>query len=162
MGDIKLKEKDMDRMRELNRKSGYRINRTQLLRLITAHEKARNSNDKYTMELLEYRLTQINYHYENGFLCQGKYAELRKSLEVEGEKKNYGKEYLYNGEVFIPYCKAKAGFRMSVDRGLNLNNYNYEAFYKAMDNSIADVFMLKRNGRLYIPSTNTLMLYESK
>ncbi len=77
--------KDRERMGDLNRKNGYGITTNGLIRLIRQHRAARERGDIHQMELIEYRLTDINFHYEVGMLMNGKYKELL--AEQKGEKK---------------------------------------------------------------------------
>ncbi len=76
-----LKDDDKRKMRDLNGKNEYGLTYNQLLRLVNKHEKARKENDLYTMELIEYRLTDINFHYECGMLMDSNYKELRKEIK---------------------------------------------------------------------------------
>ena len=45
------------------------------------HKNARAVGDRHTMEAIEYRLTDINFHYECGLMIEGKYDEVEKSLK---------------------------------------------------------------------------------
>ena len=64
----------------LNRKNGYGISYRELKGLCTRHQRARESGDVRTMEKIEYRLTDINFHHECGMMARGEYAELREEL----------------------------------------------------------------------------------
>ena len=75
-----LSWKDKDRMLNLNKRNGYGISASQLRRLCTEHQKARQSGDSHTMQMIEYRLTDINFHHECSMLYNGKYDELRDEL----------------------------------------------------------------------------------
>lgn len=72
-----LKDKDTDRMKRLNRKNGYGLTAKQMARLIDEHEKG----EDYLKALIEYRLTDINFHTECVLLAMGKYAEARALLK---------------------------------------------------------------------------------
>lgn len=72
---------DARHMNALNAKNGYGISSSQLKRLLIAHRKARLSDDFRTMEKIEYRLTDINFHHESALLFRGEYETLKKELE---------------------------------------------------------------------------------
>lgn len=72
-----LKEKDTDRMKRLNRNNGYGLTAKQMARLIDEHEKG----EDYLKTLIEYRLTDINFHTECALLASGRYAEARALLK---------------------------------------------------------------------------------
>ena len=74
----KREEEQIDR---INRQSGYMLYKVEMEQMIRSHKNARAVGDKHTMEAIEYRLTQINFHYERGLLCAGKYDEAKKSLK---------------------------------------------------------------------------------
>ncbi len=75
-----LNTETRDRMRDLNSKNGYGITKQQLSTLISQHKTARKKNDNTTMEKIEYRLTDINFHSECSNLSRGLYNEARKTL----------------------------------------------------------------------------------
>lgn len=66
---------DAKRMDNLNSKNHYGISHEELNKLIKQHKKARSQNDKRKMSMIEYRLTDINFHCECGLLIKGKYDE---------------------------------------------------------------------------------------
>ena len=66
----------------LNAKNGYGFNRKMILTLTTKHETARKNNDVLTMQKIEYRLNDANFHHEVGLLSQGKYNQLRKDWRL--------------------------------------------------------------------------------
>ena len=72
---------DAKRMDNLNSKNHYGINDIQLTRLINKHKKARAENDQRTMSMIEYRLTDINFHHECGLLYRGEYEEALKEVK---------------------------------------------------------------------------------
>lgn len=80
-----LTPKDRERMSALNHKNGWGITTNALIRLIRQHRAARERGDTHQMELIEYRLTDINFHREVEMLMKGEYKELLK--EQKGEKK---------------------------------------------------------------------------
>ena len=73
--------KDARRMNALNRKNSYGISYRELKGLCTRHEKARNNGDIRRMEMIEYRLTDINFHHECGMLHRGEYDALHEELK---------------------------------------------------------------------------------
>ena len=79
-----LSQQDRERMRKLNTKNGYGFSFAQLRKLCTEHEKAYLSGDLHKMQMIEYRLTDANFHYECAMLSNGKYEGLRRKLR-EGE-----------------------------------------------------------------------------
>ncbi|MDR1505296.1 MAG: hypothetical protein LBT43_22850 [Prevotella sp.] len=83
MKEIELKEKDMDAMKKLNSQNGYFILYVELLQLIDIHRMYRNEKNDYGCALIEYRLTDINFHTEVGMLCQGEYDKLIERIKKE-------------------------------------------------------------------------------
>ncbi|WP_418945900.1 hypothetical protein [Phocaeicola coprocola] len=77
MTKIELRESDMQRARNLNRKNGWGLTADQMKRIISAYEKG---ND-YKRALIEYRLTDVNYHNEIELLKDGKFNELRELVK---------------------------------------------------------------------------------
>lgn len=77
MAKIELRESDMQRARNLNRKNGWGLTVDQMKRIISAYEKG----DNYKRALIEYRLTDINYHNEIELLQAGKFNELREQIK---------------------------------------------------------------------------------
>ncbi len=75
-----LTDKEMDRVRAVNRRNEYCLTPTIMQSLFRRHEAARKKGDRHAMELIEYRLTDINFHYECGLLCQGRYDKLDEVL----------------------------------------------------------------------------------
>lgn len=62
-----LKEKDKDRMKNLNRKNKYGLSGKELEALAKKHQKHRKIDNEYTCSLIEYRLDCINFHSKAGF-----------------------------------------------------------------------------------------------
>lgn len=71
-----LKEEDKDRMREVNHRNRWGLSSKQLIRLTREHRKARESGDKYTCLLIEFRLCDINFHTEVDLLHAGQYEKV--------------------------------------------------------------------------------------
>lgn len=81
MNTIELKESDMRRMAALNAKNEWGLYPEQMLRLIQNHQKAKEAGNAYKCALIEYRLTDINYHSEVQMLAAGRYSELREEIK---------------------------------------------------------------------------------
>lgn len=77
MATIKLRESDKRRAINLNRKNKYGLDSVQMMRLINSHQ----NSDAYKRALVEYRLTDINFHREVELLINGKYDELREQVK---------------------------------------------------------------------------------
>ena len=77
MATIELRESDMRRAVNLNRKNDYGLYAEQMMRLISNHKKV----DAYKRALIEFRLTDINLHREVEMLINGKYDELREQVK---------------------------------------------------------------------------------
>ncbi|UYI72974.1 MAG: hypothetical protein OGM07_15950 [Bacteroides xylanisolvens] len=77
MATIELRENDMRRAVNLNRKNDYGLYAEQMMRLISNHKKG----DAYKRALIEFRLTDINLHREVEMLINGKYDELREQVK---------------------------------------------------------------------------------
>lgn len=77
MATIELRESDKRRAVNLNRKNGYGLGDVQMMRLINAHQKG----DAYKRALVEFRLTDINFHREVELLINGKYDELKEQVK---------------------------------------------------------------------------------
>ena len=75
--------KDARTIRARNAKNGYGITYAEMKRLAKAHEKARKSGDVRTMEKIEYRLTDINFHHECARMHHAEYIELAKEFEED-------------------------------------------------------------------------------
>lgn len=76
-----LSEKEMNRIKNLNSRNHYGLSCSMLKTLITKHKKARSESDLQTMEAIEYRLTDINFHSECSLLCRGNYEEAYNRLK---------------------------------------------------------------------------------
>lgn len=73
MATIELRESDKRKAKNLNAKNGYGLDIAQMKRLINEYQKG----DAYKRTLIEYRLTDINFHREVEMLKDGKYEELK-------------------------------------------------------------------------------------
>ncbi|MBQ9348750.1 MAG: hypothetical protein IJT94_15675 [Oscillibacter sp.] len=79
---MELTDREIDRIYRVNRQNGYGISAKQLKELSRQHRKARAEGNTHKMELIEYRLTAINFHHECGLLAHGRYAELAEELKA--------------------------------------------------------------------------------
>ena len=77
MATIELRESDKRRAVNLNRKNKYGLDSVQMMRLINSNKKG----DTYKRALVEYRLTDINFHREVELLINGKYNELKEQVK---------------------------------------------------------------------------------
>lgn len=78
MAAIELRESDIRRAKNLNRKNKYGLDSVQMMRLINSYE----NSDAYKRALIEYRLTDINFHREVEMLKSGKYDALREQVKA--------------------------------------------------------------------------------
>jgi len=77
MATIELRESDKRRAVNLNAKNGYGLNNVQMIRLINAYQ----NGDTYKRALIEFRLTDINFHSEVELLKSGKYDALKEQIK---------------------------------------------------------------------------------
>lgn len=81
------------------------------------------------------------------------------------------KRFRYLGITFedlgLNVSFGHAAKHITSDRDLGMSKYDwgllpysYEGFYKAAKNSKSDLFRCVRNGKIYIPGTNELFLYQ--
>lgn len=73
---------DVRRSDALNRKNHYGMSYDELRRLCARHKRARAAGDIRTMEKIEYRLTDINFHHECSLLHAGEYDTFNKEMEA--------------------------------------------------------------------------------
>ena len=78
-----MSKKDADRIRRINAKNGWGITYRALLRLCREHEQAFHSGDLRKMEMIEYRLEDINFHSECAMLSNGEYFKARQKIRAE-------------------------------------------------------------------------------
>lgn len=81
MPETTITDAERYRIGRLNARNGYGLNASQLRRLGYEHKKARRAGDVHTMELIEYRLTDINFHHECSLLHYGEYAKFNAELK---------------------------------------------------------------------------------
>ncbi len=71
-----LTDREIDRIKRVNRRNQYCLTPDMLDTLFKRHERARKSGDAHTMELIEYRLSDVNFHQECGYLIAGQYDKI--------------------------------------------------------------------------------------
>lgn len=76
-----LTDREVDRIRALNRKNQYGITLEELKSLFKRHQAARKRGDLHEMETIEYRLTDINFHHECGLLSSSQYERIIEVIE---------------------------------------------------------------------------------
>ncbi|MDD3040906.1 LPD5 domain-containing protein [Bacteroides sp.] len=81
--EVQLPEEDKEAMRELNRRNDYCMSYKELGKLANKHERARQKGDWVICRLIEYRLTDINFHSECGMLYAGRYLDLREAIKED-------------------------------------------------------------------------------
>ncbi|NDV68633.1 hypothetical protein [Dysgonomonas sp. 25] len=79
--EVKLKDSDMTKMNNLNEKNKWAISKEEIIELTRKHKIA----NEYDKALIEYRLTDINFHTYVGLLYHRKYEELEKLIEEDFE-----------------------------------------------------------------------------
>ena len=72
---------DAKRLDAASRRAGWGFTVDNLKRLIRKHQKARECGDIRTMEMIEYRFEDCNFHTINGFIHEGRYDEAIKDAE---------------------------------------------------------------------------------
>jgi len=72
-----LTDEEKEKMKELNCKSEYCLSKGQMTALMRRHRTARRKEEYREMALIEYRLTDTNFHAFCGFLCNGDYKSAR-------------------------------------------------------------------------------------
>ena len=78
-GYTAMTEADANRMIAANKKAGWGFTIDNLVRLIRKHKKASECGDVRTMEMIEFRLDDCNFHTEAGFISEGLYDKAIKS-----------------------------------------------------------------------------------
>jgi len=71
-----LSDEEKNYEKELNSKNKYGLSDNQIMTLTRRHKKARKDEDYRTMAKIEYRLTDINFHWECRKMHTGEYAEI--------------------------------------------------------------------------------------
>ena len=72
---------DAEKVWALNHKNSWGFTVAQLKRLCTEHKKARANGDVRTMEKIEFRLEDCNFHSECSMLAQGDYEAYKAACE---------------------------------------------------------------------------------
>ncbi len=79
---IELKDSDLDKMKDLNAKNNYGLNKEQLNKIAKDYFNAKRKKDLYKMALIEYRLTDINFHSFVGVLVNTNLKNAQKEIEI--------------------------------------------------------------------------------
>lgn len=69
-----LTNADKENIEQVNQLNHWGISTDHLRQLINQHKYSREINDPYTMEYIEYELTDCNFHQECKLLSDGDYA----------------------------------------------------------------------------------------
>jgi hypothetical protein len=72
---------DREHIHTLNTKNGWGFTQAGLRTIIQNHKKARKTGDNHAMEMIEYRLTDCNFHHECGCLMAGKYDKAMETVK---------------------------------------------------------------------------------
>lgn len=83
MKTIELKEKDRKEVRSINEKNQWGVTCEELIQLANEHRESKEKGDFYNCALIEYRLTDINFHREVKMLENGEYDILIRENEEE-------------------------------------------------------------------------------
>lgn len=71
-----ITSEEMDHIKSINRRYEYCLSESMMKSLSKRHKKAREQGDTHEMELIEWRLTDINFHTECGLLASGQYDKI--------------------------------------------------------------------------------------
>lgn len=77
---------DAKRTHRLNAKNLWGFSLDTLARITREHKKARAAGDVRTMERIEYRLTDANFHHEAHILFRGEYEILMEEIRQDRQK----------------------------------------------------------------------------
>ena len=78
-----LSQEETRELDKLNADSHWSFDYDQLMELVAQHRAARERNDEHTMERIEYRLTDCNFHTLCKLLMDAKYEEARKYIDTD-------------------------------------------------------------------------------
>jgi len=76
-----LNEKDMARMVALNKRNGWGFTASMLMTQMRKYRKAYLAGDTHTMELIEFRLEDANFHTERGLLEDKDFDGFKKAVK---------------------------------------------------------------------------------
>ena len=76
-----LTAKDKENIRMINKRNNYGMTRGALLTINNRHKLARQQDDTKKMQWYEYRLTDLNFHYECGLLQNSEYDALKNAYK---------------------------------------------------------------------------------
>ena len=78
---VDLFDEENEYEKEMNSKNKYGLSDNQIITLTRRHKRARKDEDYRTMAKIEYRLTDINFHWECGKMYVDKYVEIFDKLK---------------------------------------------------------------------------------
>lgn len=78
-----LSQEETRELDKLNADNHWSFDYDQLMELVAQHKEARERNDEHTMERIEYRLTDCNFHTLCELLMDAKYEEARKYIDTD-------------------------------------------------------------------------------
>lgn len=81
--DESLSQEETRELDKLNADNHWSFDYDQLMELVAQHKAARERNDEHTMERIEYRLTDCNFHTFCKLLMDGKYEEAREYIDTD-------------------------------------------------------------------------------
>lgn len=70
-----LTQAEVEAIQKVNSENEWGLSLGEFMCLLNDHKAARGNNDSHGMELVEERLTDINYHSEVGMLQEGRYND---------------------------------------------------------------------------------------
>lgn len=76
-----LSDKDMSRMVSLNRRNHWGFSANMLMTQMRNYRKAYRNGDTHTMELIEFRLEDANFHTECGLLADKDFEGFRQAVK---------------------------------------------------------------------------------
>lgn len=76
-----LSNKDMARMVALNKRNGWGFTANMLITQMRKYRKAYIAGDAHTMELIEFRLEDANFHTERGLLAEKDFDGFKKAVK---------------------------------------------------------------------------------
>ena len=76
-----LSDGDMSRMVSLNRRNGWGFTANMLMTQMRNYRKAYRNSDTHTMELIEFRLEDANFHTERGLLADKDFEGFKRAVK---------------------------------------------------------------------------------
>ena len=78
---MSISKEEYLKIQKINIRNGYGLTAGALKALKEKHKKARTIGDTHTMELVEARLTDLNFHAECGWMMQGEYDKVNEVIK---------------------------------------------------------------------------------